>query len=221
MPQLPGLVMVLNLVIGQRRGAARTPVDNPVAPVNQAGVKPLHKDPANRRGIVIVHRELLVSVVAATAHPLQLLDNRRAILTTPLPASLDKILAAKVETRLALGRQLLLHLVLGGDAGMVGANNPTRRMPLHPRPARQYVLQGIVQRMPHMQHTGDIRRRDDNGVRRFSRLGKTTAAPAEIIPGQPAPKQLPLRLAMVVALRQNAVGLGSGLKFKLRLLAVI
>ena len=64
----------------------------------------------------------------------------------------------------ALG-QLALDHHLGGDAGVVGAGQPQRRLAAHALEADQHVLQGVVQRVADVQRAGDVRRRDDDGER--------------------------------------------------------
>jgi len=46
---------------------------------------------------------------------------------------------------------------------MVHARHPQRVITLHPFEADNHILQGVVERVPHVQHAGDIGRRDDNG----------------------------------------------------------
>ncbi len=88
----------------------------------------------------------------------------------PLPDPLDECLAAEGVAVLPLLRQLLLDDVLGGDAGMVGAGHPQHFMPGHPLPAHQDILQGIVEGMPHVQHAGDVGRRDDDRIAGLGRV---------------------------------------------------
>ena len=47
---------------------------------------------------------------------------------------------------------------------MVRARLPQHVLATHPLKAHEHVLQRIVQRMAHVQHAGDIRRRDDDGI---------------------------------------------------------
>jgi hypothetical protein len=44
-------------------------------------------------------------------------------------------------------------------------------MPLHPLPAAEDILKGIVEGVPHMESAGNVRRRDDDTVRFFLRDG--------------------------------------------------
>ena len=114
--------------------------------------------------ISLVHREALVLVVAGAAEPLELLDDRRAVLLPPLPDLLDERLATEIVLGLALLGQLLLDLHLRGDAGVVGAEDPLRADSAHARAADQHVLDRPVQRMPHVQRAGHVRRRDRDRV---------------------------------------------------------
>ena len=64
------------------------------------------------------------------------------------------------------------HLCLGGDGSMVGARHPAGILPLHARTAHQYILDGVVEHVAHMQHTRDVGGRDDDGIGfPFIRLG--------------------------------------------------
>ena len=72
----------------------------------------------------------------------------------------DERLAADLAARRALGDELLLDDVLRRDAGVVVAGLPERVEPPHPVPADQDVLHRAVQRVPHVELAGDVRRRD-------------------------------------------------------------
>ena len=63
-----------------------------------------------------------------------------------------------IEPRLAFGRNLTLDNILRCDTGMVGTALPQRPAPLHAPVPDQNILQGIVQRMPHVQLPGHIGR---------------------------------------------------------------
>ena len=55
--------------------------------------------------------------------------------------------------------ELLLDLRLGGDAGVVGAHDPARRLAAHAVEADQRVLDRAVERMAHVEDARDVRRR--------------------------------------------------------------
>ena len=53
---------------------------------------------------------------------------------------------------------------------MVGARQPQRRIALHPAPADQRVLQGLVHRVAEVQLPRDVRGRNDNRIRFLFRV---------------------------------------------------
>ena len=57
-----------------------------------------------------------------------------------------------------------LDLRLRGDAGVVGAEDPLRPLAAHAGEADQRVLDRPVERVPHVQRAGDVRRRDRDRV---------------------------------------------------------
>ena len=57
-----------------------------------------------------------------------------------------------------------LDLGLGGDPGVVGAEDPLGALAAHAVIAGQAVLDRVVQRVAHVQHAGDVRRRDGQRV---------------------------------------------------------
>ena len=163
-PEVTGLINVLDLRVGERRQAMRTPVDDAAALINEALVVQLAEGLAHGPGAALVHREAGAGPVAARAHLLLLLDDAVAVLFLPFPHALKELLTAKVVAGQALlGAQLLLHLDLGGDAGVVGAGDPEGGVALHPLEAGQDVLQGAVQRVTHVELACDVGGRHDDG----------------------------------------------------------
>ena len=120
----------------------------------------------HRAGVLVVHREPLVVEVEPAAQPLVLLDDLGAVLAPPLPDALHEGLASQVVARLPVLPQLLLHHVLGGDAGVVGAADPQRLVALHAAQPDQRVLDRAVQRVAHVQRAGHVGRRHGDRVRR-------------------------------------------------------
>ena len=143
----------------------RAPVHDALAAVDQVVVVPVGEHLAHGARIVGIEREVLVVVIAGAPHALDLVHDGVAVFLAPLPAFLDERLAADLQARDALVGQLLVDLGLRGDASMVGAEDPARRATLHARVTRAGVLDGVVERMAHVQHARDVGRRDDDGVR--------------------------------------------------------
>ena len=76
----------------------------------------------------------------------------------------QELFASKVFFIDAFLFQELNYLGFGGDGGMVSPWHPAGVFALHSGTADEYVLYGIVEHVPHVEHTGDVRRRDDDGV---------------------------------------------------------
>ena len=168
-PQLAVGLFGLDLKVGQRRVAARTPVDQPPRPIDEAIFVQPHKRLIDRPRAALVHREAVALPVQRKPEHPQLLSNAIAVLFLPLPDATDKLLAAQVVAGLAfLFCQHALDHQLRRDARVVGARQPQRVVPLHASPAHQRVLHH-VHRVPHVQRPGDVRRRNRNRERRLRR----------------------------------------------------
>ena len=158
-------LLVLHLNIGEHRLAARAPVDDVVALVDQPFLPEAHEDLAHRPREAGVHGEALPRPIARGPQPPELADDGAAGFFLPLPDARRERLAPEVFLCLALQRELLLDLDLGGDPRVVRAGNPERIEAIHALVADQNVLEGIVERMPPVQRAGDIRGRDHDRVR--------------------------------------------------------
>ena len=66
--------------------------------------------------------------------------------------------------RLAFGGQFAFNHHLGGDTGVVGADLPQGFFTQHAVIAGEGILNGVLERMAHVQGAGDVRRRNHNGV---------------------------------------------------------
>ena len=111
------------------------------------------------------------------------------MLFLPLPDALEEFLAPEIVFGQALFLlQRLLHLHLRGDARVVGARQPEDFLAVHARLAAEDVLDGVVEHVPHVEHARDVRRRDDDGIRRAlvadaRRVGgEATVLQPEVIP---------------------------------------
>ena len=106
-------------------------------------------------------------------------------LRLPFPDPFQKFLAAHLAPAglLAL-HQLPLDHHLGRDAGVVGAGLPQHVLAAHALEPAQDVLQRVVERMAHVQRTGDVGRRDDNAIRRRARALRAAGAERlRVLPG--------------------------------------
>ena len=156
--------LLYNFQIGNCGHEFRIPVNQFFGLVNQTVLIKADKDFAHRPREAFVHGEACPRPVAGSAQTPQLLANGAAVLFLPFPHALKELLAAEVVAGQALlGAKLLLDLDLGGDAGVVHAGLPQNVFAEHAVIADKDILQSVVQRMPHVQNAGDVRRRNDDG----------------------------------------------------------
>ncbi len=189
---------VLDLEVGDRRVRARVPVDHVVVAVDVALVEELLEDAVDGLHVALVEGEALTLVVAGSAEPLVLLDDPRAVLLLPLPDPLDELLAAQIVSRDPFGPQHFLDHRLSGDPRMVGAKDPERVAPPHPVHPHQRVLHRPIERMPHMQRPGHVRRRNRH---REILLRRTLSSWVEVPRLHPFSKDPTLDLSRVEASR--------------------
>jgi hypothetical protein len=147
---LPGLVLLVDLVVGKRRPIHGAPVDDALAAVDQpVFVQPDERGPHGSRE-TLVHREARALPVAAAADAAQLRQDLVAELLAPLPDAAHHLFAAERARVDTLGVELFLDDGLRRDAGVVGAGHPQGVKAVHALVAHQYVLQGVVQRVTHV-----------------------------------------------------------------------
>ena len=163
-PQVTLLVLVLGLVVRDSGGAVGAPVDDALAAVDQAVVVPVAKDLAHGLRVILVHGEALVIEVDGAAHTLDLLDNDAAVLVGPVPAGVDKLVAADLQAADALALEFLVDLGLRGDTGVVGTQHPARGLAAHAGHTDDGVLDGVVGGVAHVELAGHVGRRNGDGA---------------------------------------------------------
>ena len=169
-PERTVAFLIFDLGVGDRRQAVRAPVDDALAAIDQPLVIEIDKHLAHSLVTALVHREALALPVAGRAHLLELLNDAAAELAFPLPRALQKAVAADVILRDALSFHCLDDLRLGSDRRMIRAGQPEGIVPFHSAPADQDILQRIVKRVSHVKLSGDVGRRDHDGIRFLVRL---------------------------------------------------
>ena len=177
-PQVAGLVHILHLSVGQGGDAVGAPVDNAAALVDQTLFVQGDEDLPHGLGAALVHGEPGALPVAACAQLLLLLHNAVAVFVLPVPDALQKLFTTKIVAGQTLLAKLLLHLDLGGDAGVIDAGNPQGVVALHPLEPDQGILQCRVHGVTHVQLTGDVGwgHDDGEGLLAFVLLGVEVAA---------------------------------------------
>ena len=157
---------LLHLEIGNRGQQLRIPVHQPLVFVDQAFAMQFDEHLHDGARQAFVHGEALARPVAGGAKPLQLIDDEASALGLPLPNALEKFGAAQLAPAglLAL-HQLPLDHHLGRDPRVIGARLPQHITSAHPLEAAEDVLQGVVERVPHVQRARHIGWRYHNGER--------------------------------------------------------
>ena len=130
-----------------------------------------HEHFGDRGGKIGLHGEARAAPVAGRTEAPQLVQDVIALLLTPLPHQLHERLAAEVVARLALRAQRLLHRVLRGDAGVIGAGLPERLETAQPTEADHHVLERVVEDVAHVQDAGHVGGRDHDRERGLLRVG--------------------------------------------------
>ncbi len=162
-PEVVLRLVVLDFEVGDRRLAARTPVDDALATIDQALVVEVDEGGADRLRRARVEGEALARPVAGGAEALELVAYLAAVLLHPLPRALRERLAADVVAAEPFLRQLALDDVLRRDGGMVLSGQPEGRFLPHAMPAGEDVLQGDEEDAAEVEVAGDVRRRHDDG----------------------------------------------------------
>jgi len=170
MPEVSCLLLIFNLCIRDGGHAVRAPVDDALALINQAFVVEVDKDLFDCLRASFIEGEAFSLPVAGRTKFFELLDDSAAVFALPFPCALQEAFSAQI----LLGQTLFLHCVydlcLGCNGSVVGARQPEGLIALHPAEADEDVLQGFIQRVSHVQLTGDVRWRDYDGVRFFVRV---------------------------------------------------
>ena len=114
-------VRVLDLQVREGGGAARAPVDDALAAVDEALAVEVDERGADRQAGALVQCEGAARPVAGGAEPLGLLVDAVAVPVNPLPDRLDELLPAQLVPGEAVAGQHALDHDLGRYAGVVGA----------------------------------------------------------------------------------------------------
>ena len=163
LPQVALVLVVDHFEIADGGLAARAPVDDVGAAIDEPLLVEADEGLAHRHREALVHGEVFAVPVDRGAEALHLVENGSAVVAPPLPHALDEGLAAHLLPRGALADHLPLHQHLGGDAGVIGAGNPQNPLAAHAAPAGQDVALRVLEHVAHVQVAGHVGRRQQNG----------------------------------------------------------
>src|SRR5208282_5072963 len=166
LPQLSGNIFVLHFEIGDGGLATRAPVDDVLAAIDQALFIEADEDFAHGAGKIFVHGKIFAVPVDRGAETLHLVEDGAAVVALPLPDTLDELFAAEVAALLAFLGEVALHHHLRGDAGVIGAGQPESDEAAHAMPAHDDVHLCLVEHVAHVQTSGNVWRRQQQGKNR-------------------------------------------------------
>ena len=158
LPEMALLLLVHDFEIADGGLAARAPVHDVGAAIDEALVVEADEGFADCNRQALVHGEVLAAPVHGGAEALHLLEDGAAVVALPLPHALDEGLAAEFLARRAFFGQLALDHHLRGNAGVVGARHPQREPSAHAPPAGENVHLRLVEHVAHVQAAGDVGR---------------------------------------------------------------
>ena len=164
------LFFVNNLFVAQRCESLRVPVDHAYTTVNQSFVVQVDKDFEYAFAALFVHSESRTVPVARCAQFTKLLQDNAPMFVGPFPSMFQELFAGEVGLFNTLLRQSVYYFGFGSNRGMVGSRHPASVFAFHAGAAYQNILDGIVKHVSHVEHTRDVRRRNDDGIR-FSSVG--------------------------------------------------
>ena len=192
-PKMPRRLFVHRLQIGNRRLASRAPVDHVLAAIDQAFFVKADKRFAHGARQTRIEREAFARPVARRSQLDHLPLDRAARLRFPLPHPCFECLAAHLASLQAFLGKLALHDHLRRDPGVIRARQPQRHIAAHAMPAHRDIDLSVLQHVPHMERTGNVRRRNDKRKYRLARLPFSAINAALHPPLSPARFE-PLRL---------------------------
>ena len=158
LPEMALLLGVDDFKIADGGLAARAPVDDVCAAIDEALMIEADEGFADGNRQALVHGEVFAAPVDGDAEALHLLEDGAAVMLLPLPHALDEGFAAEFLARCAFFGQLALDHHLRGDAGVVGARKPQGEPAAHAPPAGENVHLSLVEHVAHVQAAGDVGR---------------------------------------------------------------
>ena len=119
MPEERRVFTVFHFRIRQSRLAAGTPVDDPIAAIDQSLFIEIDKYFPHRTRTILIHRERKARPVAGNTHLFHLFHDASAVFFFPCPGTLEKFFTADILFRQAFFLHLLDDLDLRRNGRMV------------------------------------------------------------------------------------------------------
>ena len=142
----------------------RAPIHDATTFVYDVSVIPIDKEFSDGERELRAHGELLVIVITAAPHGFYLVHDSRAVFIAPFLALLDERLTPDLSAIDALISKMFVNLGLSCNSSEIGAQYPSGLIALHPCTPDARILDGVVKRMPQMENSCDVRRRNDDRI---------------------------------------------------------
>jgi hypothetical protein len=117
-------LLAVHLLVGERGLAARTPMDDVIAAIDEPLLVQGDEDLAHRPGQPRVEGEAFARPIARATQGVELRPDAAVLFFLPAPDSGHEGLPAQVMAGLPFGEELALDSVLSGDARVVGPRQP-------------------------------------------------------------------------------------------------
>ena len=150
--------------IAQRRLRSGVPVDHALTPVDEAFLVKVDEGVNDAIVVLFIHCEAGARPVTTGTELLQLFEDDPPVFVGPVPRVSEEFIPRQVRLLDALLTQPPHDFGFGGDGCVVRTRHPAGVLAHHARAAHQHVLDGVVEHVPHVQHTRDIRRGNDHRV---------------------------------------------------------
>ncbi len=158
--ELGFLLLVYNLLVAESRECLGVPVHHAHSAVDVPLFVKAVEDADYGAGARFVHGEGGAFPVAGSTEFLELFEDDAAVFVGPVPGVLQELFAREVGFLDSVGGEFGHHFGFRRDGGMVGAGHPQGVFARHAGTADEDVLDGVVEHVAHVQHAGDVGRRD-------------------------------------------------------------
>ena len=163
--QFAMLFLVDNFFIRKGSQSLRVPVYHTYTTVNQSLIIKVYKYFQYTFATLFIHSESGAVPITGSTEFTQLLQDDATMFICPLPGMLQEFVTGKICLLDTLCSQLIYYLRFRSDRSVVSTRYPAGIFTFHTGTAYQNILNGIIKHVSHVEHAGDVRGRNDDGVR--------------------------------------------------------
>ena len=164
------LFLINDFFVGQCRECFRIPIDHSNSSVYQTFLVQIAKHFDDTFRTFFVHGERCSVPITRSTEFFQLFENDSTVFVSPVPSMFEKFIPCQITLFDPFRCQFGNHFCFGGNGSMVSSGHPAGIFTLHSSTTNQNVLNRIVKHVSHVKNTGNIGRRNDNGIR-FAFIG--------------------------------------------------